>query len=86
MAKSDRQNSRNKTRRKGVKLGGGGSGAQGGSTGDGEEIRGAGASYTATLNERQNKSLNRNAGPSRPMANKGYIKGVSQGQRKTGKV
>lgn len=33
---------------------------------DGEEIGGVGARYFATINERENKSNNRNMGPDRP--------------------
>ena len=60
--------------------------AEGGQIGDGEEIGGVGARYNATLNERMNKSLNRNAGPDRPMANRGFLPTPGMGVRKTGRV
>ena len=63
-----------------------GSGAQSGATSEGEEIGGTGVRYMTTLNERMNKSLNRNAGPERPSANKGAIPVIGQMYRKTGKV
>lgn len=62
------------------------SGSTGSPAPDGEEIRQVGSSYTAVLNERSNKSLNRNAGPSRPSANRGMIPTVSSAVRKTGRI
>jgi hypothetical protein len=58
---------------------------EGGETSDGEGF-GVGTTYTAVLNERENKSLNRNAGPERPSANTGKISTVTRGARKTGRV
>jgi hypothetical protein len=58
-----------------------------GSVTDGELTTMApGSRYSATLNERQNKSLNRNAGPGRPSANEGKLKTPAMSARKTGKV
>lgn len=66
--------------------GGNGSPAQGGMRGDGEEVGGVGSIYAAVLNERMNKSLNRNAGPAHPSANTGTIANVSMASRNTGRV
>lgn len=78
--------SRVSTHKSDATLGGHAAGAaDGGSEGDGE-MGGVGSSYRATLNERKNKSMNRNAGPDRPSANKGTLPLVSQGQRKSGKI
>lgn len=62
-----------------------GTDAEGGSTGDGEGF-GVGTKHSATLNERANKSINRNSGPERPSANSGMIATPSMGSRKTGRV
>ena len=81
-----KQNSRNKVKRKNVTTSGNGRGGQGGGMMSQGEGFGPGVRYTTTLNERENKSLNRNAGPSRPMANKGKLPNPGMGVRKTGKV
>ena len=57
----------------------------GGGNTDGEGM-GVGTIYTATLNERENKSLNRNAGPGRPSANNGEIPTPDKKVRKTGRI
>ena len=59
--------------------------AEGGSPSEGEDS-GAGSRYQTVLVERENKSLNRNAGPERPSANPGMIPTVGQGVRKTGRI
>lgn len=59
---------------------------EGGDMTDGEFGAEVGSRYSARLLERSNKSLNRNAGPSRPCANDGEIPVVDQGVRKTGRV
>lgn len=65
------------------------SGAAGGSPSDGEGF-GVGSRYNATLNERANKSINRNNGEGlgRPSANTGMIPNgsISKASRKTGRV
>lgn len=55
-----------------------------GMTGDGEGM-GVGSRYSATLNERANKSL-RNVGPDRPSADNADVPTVGMGVRKTGRV
>lgn len=62
-----------------------GAGADSGMASDGEGF-GVGSSYTAVLNERQNKSINRNNGADRPSANTGMVPTVSKESRKTGRV
>lgn len=79
-------NGRNQAKRVAATTTGHGSAAAGGDMGDGEEIGGVGSRHTATLNERANKSLNRNAGPSRPSANTGKVSTPGMGSRKTGRV
>lgn len=68
-----------------TRSGNGNSDVERGETGDGEGY-GVGTRFSATLNERANKSLNRNAGPSRPSANDGMIATPNQSVRKTGRV
>ena len=80
-----KQNSRNTSHTKKVTTSGNGKGGESGMMSQGEGF-GVGVSYSTVLNERENKSLNRNAGPSRPSANKGKIANPSMGIRKTGKV
>lgn len=55
-------------------------------TSDGEEIRGTGSAYRAVLNERTNKSLNRENVPDRASANAGKVSTVSMASRMTGRV
>lgn len=64
-----------------------GTSTESGQQGDGEGF-GVGTKYSATLNERENKSINRNNGVERPSANTGKIDnaGIGKGSRKTGKV
>ena len=77
--------SRSSTKTLDVTLPGGASGAEGGDPTEGE-MNVVGSSYRAIITERENKSLNRNAGPTRPSANPGMIPMVRQSQRKTGRV
>ncbi len=56
-----------------------------GSPSEGENIPVAAVQRTVIV-ERENKSLNRNQGPTRPSANTGEIPIVRQGARKTGRV
>jgi len=59
---------------------------EGGQTTDGE-MGGVGSTYTAVLNERQNKSIRgTNIGPDRPSANTSMIPNVDDSVRKTGRV
>lgn len=64
-------------------------GSAGGQTSEGEGF-GVGTKYSATLNERPNKSINRNNGSeiARPSANTGMIPNgsIGKGSRKTGRV
>jgi len=62
-------------------------GAASGATSDGEGF-GVGTRFSATLNERENKSINRNNSVDRPSANTGMIPnaGIGKGSRKTGRV
>jgi hypothetical protein len=85
MAKTDVIPSRNATHEKEVTRSGHPLDVASGDETDGEGF-GVGTRYSATLRERSNKSLNRNAGPSRPSANTGEIPMVSQDQRKTGRI
>lgn len=62
-----------------------GSPTESGQLGDGEGF-GIGSKYSATLNERANKSINRNNGADRPSANTGMIATPGMGVRKTGRV
>lgn len=80
------QYSRNRTRRMNVTRGGHGSAASREMAGDGEEVGGVGSRHSAVLNERANKSLNRNAGPSRGSVNNGTIPNVGMGSRRTGRT
>ena len=64
---------------------GNGSAAESGQTGDGEGF-GVGSRYSATLNERENKSINRNNGDERPSANAGMLPTPGMSARKTGRV
>lgn len=53
--------------------------------GEGEGF-GAGTSNRVVINERPNKSINRNNGVERPSANEGMIPVVTSGVRKTGRI
>jgi hypothetical protein len=85
MARTEQIPSRNAKHEDEVTRGGNPTSAESGDVTDGEGF-GPGARYTATLRERANKSLNRNAGPSRPSANAGELPSVTQGARKTGRI
>lgn len=60
--------------------------AEGGQMGDGEGFP-PGSKYSATLVERQNKSINRNNDvQDRPSANGAMLPNVDMGVRKTGRI
>lgn len=61
------------------------SGAAPRSPGEGEGF-GAGNTNRAIINQRPNKSLNRNDGVERPSANTGRVPTVGAGVRKTGRI
>lgn len=77
--------SRNSVHEKDVTRSGNKGDVEGGENADGEGF-GPGSRYAATLRERANKSLNRNAGPGRPSANDGVLPTPSQSVRKTGRI
>lgn len=79
--------SRNTVHKKDVTSSGNGTATEGGQQGDGEGF-GVGTKYSATLNERENKSINRNNSVERPSANTGVIPNgsIGKGSRKTGRV
>jgi hypothetical protein len=79
------QPSRNKSHTRDVTMNPNPSAAEGGMPSEGEGM-GVGSTYSAVLNERPNKSINRNNGIDRPSANTGMIPGVTKAQRKTGRV
>lgn len=79
--------SRNTTHQKDVTNSGNPTATEGGQTTDGEGF-GVGSRYSATLNERENKSINRNNSVERPSANTSTIPNgsIGKGSRKTGRV
>lgn len=85
MARSVKQQSRAAVHEKEVTRSGNKGDVESGEMTQGEGF-GPGTRYAATLNERENLSLNRNAGPDRPSANDGMIPVPDQSVRKTGKI
>ena len=77
--------SRNTVSRVDVTRGGNSAGLSGDSMTDGEGFP-PGVRFSMIINERANKSLNRNSGPERSSANNGTIASVSMADRKTGRI
>lgn len=89
MSENTTKPSRNTAHTKDVTMSPNATGAEGGMTSDGEGF-GVGTKFSAVLNERMNKSLNRNNGEDivRPQANTGMIPnaGISKASRKSGRI
>lgn len=79
--------SRNTTHSKDITNSPNATGTEKGQNTEGEGF-GVGTRYNATLNERENKSINRNNSVDRPSANPGTIPNgsIGKGSRKTGRV